>query len=282
MADDTSAAPCTYTPGTAHIDITAPGGIDALLAFHRRTFGSAVMHAGDGEDGDGEGGQDGGGDGGDQGGDDDGGDGGDQGGDDDGGDCDDLGFPPDTPVRDMTLEQQVAYYRHQSRVNERRWKATGVDAKEIVRLQDAADELERIKAQAGDDVDLDQVREDARREGENLGAEKFQRVAVRYAVRAAAAAAGVYDPGDEESRTAIDALTDVLDASQLLADDGEVDEAKVQSILDAFAQRAPDRGPRDPYSMNHRRLRQGDSRAGSVAAAQAKYAEKYTTNHQED
>lgn len=33
----------TYTPGTDSIDITAPGGIDALLAFHRRTFGDAVM-----------------------------------------------------------------------------------------------------------------------------------------------------------------------------------------------------------------------------------------------
>jgi hypothetical protein len=47
------AAPsCTYTPGTATIDITAPGGIDALLDFHRRTFGDAVMRADDGADDD--------------------------------------------------------------------------------------------------------------------------------------------------------------------------------------------------------------------------------------
>jgi len=34
-----------YTPGTSVIDVTAPGGIDALLAFHRRTFGDATMEA---------------------------------------------------------------------------------------------------------------------------------------------------------------------------------------------------------------------------------------------
>jgi hypothetical protein len=35
----------TYVPGTSVVDIAAPGGIDALLAFHRATFGDAVMEA---------------------------------------------------------------------------------------------------------------------------------------------------------------------------------------------------------------------------------------------
>lgn len=35
----------TYVPGTSIVDIAAPGGIDALLAFHRATFGDAVMEA---------------------------------------------------------------------------------------------------------------------------------------------------------------------------------------------------------------------------------------------
>ena len=34
-----------YTPGTDVIDITAPGGLEQLLAFHRATFGDAVMRA---------------------------------------------------------------------------------------------------------------------------------------------------------------------------------------------------------------------------------------------
>lgn len=36
---------CAYTPGTDVIDIAAPGGVEALLDFHRATFGDAVMRA---------------------------------------------------------------------------------------------------------------------------------------------------------------------------------------------------------------------------------------------
>lgn len=34
-----------YVPGTDSIDITTPGGLAALLEFHRRTFGDALMRA---------------------------------------------------------------------------------------------------------------------------------------------------------------------------------------------------------------------------------------------
>lgn len=40
-----------YVPGTSVIDITAPGGVDALLAFHRATFGDAVMEVTGGDPG---------------------------------------------------------------------------------------------------------------------------------------------------------------------------------------------------------------------------------------
>lgn len=40
-----------FLTGLPHgIDITAPGGIDELMAFHRRTFGDTVMQAADSED----------------------------------------------------------------------------------------------------------------------------------------------------------------------------------------------------------------------------------------
>lgn len=40
-----SAPTRAYVPGTNSIDITAPGGLDALLEFHRITFGDALMRA---------------------------------------------------------------------------------------------------------------------------------------------------------------------------------------------------------------------------------------------
>jgi hypothetical protein len=52
------------------------------------------------------------------------GDGGAGGGDQNGGD---TGFPANTPVKDMNAEQQAAYWKHQSRQHENRWKAYGDD-----------------------------------------------------------------------------------------------------------------------------------------------------------
>lgn len=39
----------SYTPATAIIDPTAPGGIEAMLEFHRATFGDAQMNAAGGD-----------------------------------------------------------------------------------------------------------------------------------------------------------------------------------------------------------------------------------------
>lgn len=43
--------PCAYVPATTVIDPTAPGGIEAMLAFHRATFGDARMDASAGDSG---------------------------------------------------------------------------------------------------------------------------------------------------------------------------------------------------------------------------------------
>lgn len=80
-----------YTPGTDSIDITAPGGLAALLDFHRANFGDARMEA----DADAvvviEGAQ-----------------------------LNEHGFPDKTPWKDMPAEQQAAYWKHQARKHEER------------------------------------------------------------------------------------------------------------------------------------------------------------------
>lgn len=45
-----SAPTRAYTPGTDVVDITAPGGIEALIEFHRVNFGEALMRANEGGD----------------------------------------------------------------------------------------------------------------------------------------------------------------------------------------------------------------------------------------
>lgn len=83
-----------YRPATDAIDPTAPGGVEAMLAFHRLTFGDARMEA-EGE-----------------------------GGENDGGEpkANGHGFPDATPVKDMSEGQQAAYWKHQARKHEDRVK----------------------------------------------------------------------------------------------------------------------------------------------------------------
>lgn len=93
------------------IDLNAPGGLDALLAFHRQQFGDARMEGeGGGEtasggenpagSGAGGGGAGGGGEG-------------------------DRGFPEATPVAQMTDAQQAAYWKFHARKHEGRYQALG-------------------------------------------------------------------------------------------------------------------------------------------------------------
>ncbi|WP_102508109.1 hypothetical protein [Sanguibacter massiliensis] len=83
-----------YRPATDAIDPTAPGGVEAMLAFHRLTFGDARMEA-EGEGGEGDGGEP---------------------------KVNEHGFPDATPVKDMTEGQQAAYWKHQARKHEDRVK----------------------------------------------------------------------------------------------------------------------------------------------------------------
>jgi len=130
MTNPTSAG---YVPGTSVIDITAPGGIAALLEHHRRTFGDARMDGSGSGDGGGSGGAAGSGSGaasssGSGSGSGDGGAGAGSGGgagsgsaggsgSGDGGEGD-KGFPADKKVADMTIEQQAAYWKFHARKHE--------------------------------------------------------------------------------------------------------------------------------------------------------------------
>lgn len=97
--------------------------------------------------------------------------GGDQGG---AGGGSDLGFPANTPWRDMTAEQQSAYWRHQSQGWEQR--AKGRDDYDTIKAERdrlAAANLTDEQRAAQEAID------EARRDGENTGAERYLSAAVR-------------------------------------------------------------------------------------------------------
>jgi hypothetical protein len=98
------------------------------------------------------------------------------GGDDDNKGGDDLGFPANTPLTEMTVEQREAYWKHQARKHE----STAKSRQDYDQLKADSEELAQLKKDGQTDQEkaLEQAREEARREGENLGAERYLRDAV--------------------------------------------------------------------------------------------------------
>lgn len=197
----------TYTPGTSVVDITAPGGIEALLAFHRATFGDARMEAGD--------------------------------------DAaaqaaaaaaarattdaaaaaaasEAAGFPKDTPLTEMTVEQREAYWKHQARKHEDRVKGQA-DYDAIKAERDAlkaAGLTENEKAiEAAKTAARDEAKAEARKEIlPQLVTAKFESLV-----------------GGRIPAERLTAILAPLDHTKFLTGDGEVDTDKVQQYVDGLA-----------------------------------------------
>lgn len=190
-----------------------------VIEHNRAMFGDAVMNAGAGNTSTNTGG----GDGGDNDGDD--GDGPDTGtsntddgdNDDDGQDDDnddgDGGYPADTPTSAMTDAQRAAYWKARSRKHQRRAES---------RSDYAAIRAERDELRRKGMTDAEKAADDARTEGENRAAAKYQRRLVQSEMRSVLRSARY---PDEQ----ITAIVDGLDHNRFLASDGEVDADKVST-----------------------------------------------------
>lgn len=178
-------------------------------------------------------------------------------------------FPEGTPVAEMTAEQQVAYWRDKARKHETAWKSRlGDYTPEQVRAAMAENEQLRQSVMSDSEKALDQ----ARMEGELIGAERYQRAAIRGYVEAAYARSG--GAASDESRSALDGLIDVIDPAQVLTTDGDIDTDKIDKIIGTLTHADAARHS-DGYmdSIIHAQTR--PKTAGSVQAYQAEYAKQY-------
>lgn len=196
---------CTYTPGTDSIDITAPGGIDKLLAFHRATFGEARMEASGDADAAAAAAQA-------------------------AADAaaaaaaasDSAGFPKDTPLTEMTVEQREAYWKHQARKHEDRVKGQADydaikaerDALKAAGLTDTEKAIEAAKTAARDEA-----------KAEARAAILPQLVTAKFE-----ALVGGRIPAER-----LASILAPLDHTKFLTASGEVDTDKVQQYVDGLA-----------------------------------------------
>lgn len=186
-------------------DLRAPGAIDQLLAFHHALVGDARMEEAGGDGGSGGQGGDGGS----------GGDGGGQG-------ANDLGFPKDTPWRDMKPDEQVAYWQHQARKHEGTSKARA----DYEAIKAERDQLKTAN-QSDAEKAVEQAKKDAAAAAKTEARNEFAPKLV--AAKLEAALAG------KLSADKIAEHVEFLDHAKFLTDTGEVDTDKVKNYAAGLA-----------------------------------------------
>ena len=192
-----------YTPGTDTIDLSRPGGVEALLALHRSLFGGFRMVDGDNGAGEAQGAQG-------------------AGQQQQAPTVNEHGFPDKTPVKDMTDTQQAAYWRHQARKHEDRVKSMGdYDA-----LKAERDEL-KSKTQTADEKALEAAKKEALEAG---AAAERAKIAPRLVSAEFKAANAGRIPAEQ-----LKLVLDGLDPSKFLTAEGEVDADKVKQYVDGIA-----------------------------------------------
>lgn len=138
----------------------------------------------------------------------------------------DLGFPPNTPVAEMTDKQAAAYWKHQSRQHEQRNRAYGNLTPE--QLQELRTKAERADALEYDlSSDKDKAVADATKAASDAKDAEYRPLLV--AAKFEAVSAGRIEP--EKLAT----ILEPLDLTKFLTADGKVDTAKVQSYVDGIA-----------------------------------------------
>ena len=136
----------------------------------------------------------------------------------------DKGFPADTPVKDMTTDQQLAYYQYQARKHEDRnkdiLKLTG--GKYGDDLKAVFDELETLRDEKRTDGEkaVEEAKKAAREEAAREYGPKMAKLAFETAL------------AHREDR---DDLIAALNLTSVLTDEGDVDTAKVRNIVDKIA-----------------------------------------------
>lgn len=213
-----------YRPATDLIDITKPGGVEALLNLHRGIFGGYRM-VDEGE----------------------------------GGSelpaVNEHGFPDKTPVKDMAVEHQAAYWRHQARKHEDRVKSMA----DYDSLKAERDDL-KSKTQTADEKALEAARKEA---ADAASAAERAKIAPKLVTAEFKSANSGRIPAEQ-----LTAILDGIDPTKFVTADGDVDADKVKQYVDGLA---PADGKKWPDMGQGRRQSQ---KTAGVDAGRALFADR--------
>jgi hypothetical protein len=188
--------------------------------------------------------------------------GGDKGDDADKSDDGDLGYPKDTPVKDMKPEEQIAFHKHkreQNRQQVQAWKqVTGDRTPE--QLQAELAELERLRREkmTPDQQAIEDAKASTRQEVQREAGKNAARIALEVALR---------DLPEADRNASID----ILDMSRFLTESGGVDTGKVLAAAERIA---PSRGNSRGFDLGAGQ-RGGSGGKSGVAAGAAMFRDTH-------
>ncbi len=131
------------------------------------------------------------------------------------------GFPPNTPLAEMSVDQQAAYWKHQARKHEQRVKDMG----DYDQLKTQADEYQRLVTAS--QTEHERAVAEARRQGHAEALTAAGGQLVEQWLRAAAA--------NRLHQDSVNALLEGLDRSRFLTAQGGVDTDKVYAFVNSVA-----------------------------------------------
>ncbi|RBO73528.1 hypothetical protein [Microbacterium sp. H6] len=196
----------------------------------------------------------------------------------------DLGFPKDTPLEQMTPEQVAAYWKNQSKVQQRiaedeKKKTRAYEAFGSVEdLQNAANAAEQSRQAALSEADrtLEQAKAAARAEGIAEGGARHLAPAITGWLVAHVKGA---EESLEDATARVAGAIEFADLTKFVGENGDLDAAKVQtfakSIGSADSGAAPESYPL--FEAMQRQSTPAPGGTGSVAAIEAAAYKQMTT-----
>ena len=181
-------------------------------------------------------------------------------------DGEEFDFPAATAVADMTPDQKAEYWRHQSKKQQAKGAQPPAD---YVELQNKAKELEKLKKDGLDDHQraIEEAKEAARREGENIGSEKYLRDAViaRFQLLTG-----------KDDDTEVASIFAHVDAKSFTDDKGEILADKLKEFAATFGTKAAAGSPDAVAAALARQRAAGGGSGSSIADKRKETRESLT------
>lgn len=178
----------------------------------------------------------------------------------------DQGFPQNTPVADMTAEQQVAYWKHQARKHETRstqWQqVAGGKTPDQIKAELAAAETLRQEQMTDAQRQVEEAKQQAKAETVRVVGTSAARTVLEIAL------------GHDPEKNDRSSLIETLDLTKLLNDDGSVDTDKVRALVSTIAPSDKGQGQQQRHDYGAG-SRNGNNAGGGLAAGRDRYHERH-------